>query len=109
MRYAAGEQAGLPVHCDQSLLSYTIALNDPTEYEGGGTWFRALGRALDAPAAGHAIVFPGRLEHAGRPISRGRRYVIVLFLGYDANRSGREAGWLMGDLDNKLRGSNSYM
>ena len=30
----AGKQAGLPTHCDQSLLSYTIALNEPTEYDG---------------------------------------------------------------------------
>ena len=35
VKYTAGKQAGLPVHCDQSLLSYTIALNDPSEYEGG--------------------------------------------------------------------------
>ena len=95
VKYTAGAQAGLPVHCDQSLVSYTIALNDPSEYVGGGTWFRSLGRTLDAPSAGHALIFPGRLEHAGRPILRGQRYVIVLFLGYDANRSGRSVGWVL--------------
>ena len=73
VRYTAGEQAGLPTHCDQSLLSYTIALNEPTEYEGGGTYFRAIGAALDAPHAGHAVLFPGRLEHAGGSPSREAR------------------------------------
>ena len=96
---ARGAQASLPLHSDQSILSFTIALNDPAEYEGGGTWFRALGMALDAPRAGHAVIFPGRLEHAGHGISRGVRYVIVLFVGADDNRSGRPPGWVLSQLD----------
>ena len=99
VRYQAGKQAGLPTHCDQSLLSYTIALNEPTEYEGGGTFFRALGAALDAPHAGHAVLFPGRLEHAGQPITRGTRYVIVLFMGFEDNGSGRAEGWVLRGLE----------
>ena len=99
VRYEAGEQAGLPTHCDQSLLSYTIALNEPTEYEGGGTFFRAIGAALDAPHAGHAVLFPGRLEHAGQPITRGTRYVIVLFIGLEDNGSGRAEGWVLRGLE----------
>merc|ERR1740133_591247 len=79
----------LPLHSDQSILSFTIALNDPAEYEGGGTWFRGLGMAVDAAAAGHVVMFPGKLEHAGHPITSGTRYVIVLFCGYDSNLSER--------------------
>ena len=101
VRYQAGKQAGLPTHCDQSLLSYTIALNEPTEYEGGGTFFRALGAALDAPHAGHAVLFPGRLEHAGQPITRGTRYVIVLFMGFEDNGSGRAEGWVLRGLEER--------
>ena len=78
VRYDAAKQASLPTHTDQSRLSFTIALNEPSEYEGGGTWFRGLGRAVDAPAAGHAVLFPGRVEHGGHPISKGVRYIIVL-------------------------------
>ena len=99
VRYQAGKQVGLPTHCDQSLLSYTIALNEPTEYEGGGTFFRALGAALDAPHAGHAVLFPGRLEHAGQPITRGTRYIIVLFMGLEDNGSGRAEGWVLRGLE----------
>ena len=49
---------------------------------------------LDAPAAGHAVLFPGKLQHGGNAISRGERYIIVLFMGYEANRSGREPGYV---------------
>lgn len=93
VKYSANGQNKLPTHADQSLLSFTISLNDPSEYEGGGTWFARLGRAIDAPAAGHVIMFPGRVEHGGNPITAGTRYVIVLFMGYDDNRSGRPTGY----------------
>ena len=96
VRYDATKQASLPTHTDQSLLSFTIALNDPGEYDGGGTWFRGLGRAVDAPAAGHAVLFPGKVEHGGHPITRGVRYIIVLFMGYETNRlSQRPAGYAL--------------
>ena len=93
---ARGAQASLPLHSDQSILSFTIALNDPAEYEGGGTWFRALGKAVDAPAAGHAVLFPGKVLHGGQPITRGTRYIIVLFMGYETNRlTGRGDGYVL--------------
>ena len=96
VRYDAKAQNSLSLHTDQSLLSFTIALNEPSEYEGGGTFFRGLGRAVDAPAAGHAVMFPGKVEHAGQAITRGRRYIIVLFMGYEANRmSQREGGYVL--------------
>ena len=100
VRYDAQAQASLPLHTDQALLSFTIALNDPSEYEGGGTYFRGIDRAVDAPAAGHAIMFPGKLEHAGDPITKGRRYIIVLFMGYDTNRmSKRDGGYVLDRYD----------
>ena len=98
VRYRAGAQARLPTHSDQSLLSFTISLNDPDEYEGGGTWFEALGRSIDAPAAGHVVMFPGKVEHGGNAISAGTRYIIVLFIGYASNRSGRPSGYVLEQL-----------
>ena len=81
--------------------SYSVGSLSAIVYESSdwsqcvGTYFRAIGAALDAPHAGHAVLFPGRLEHAGQPITRGTRYVIVLFCGYDSNLSGRPNGWVM--------------
>ena len=63
---------------------------------GGGTFFRGIGRAIDAPAAGHAVMFPGKVEHAGQAITEGLRYIIVLFMGYESNRmSQRESGYVL--------------
>ena len=70
----------------------------------GGTFFPALGAALDAPHAGHAVLFPGRLEHAGQPITRGTRYVIVLFLGLDENASGRPEDWVLREWEEQRQG-----
>ena len=105
VRYDASKQSSLPTHTDQSLLSFTIALNDPSDYEGGGTWFQGLGRAVDAPSAGHAVLFPGKVEHGGHPITSGVRYIIVLFMGYRANRmSHRTAGYAL----ERIQGARSH-
>lgn len=98
VRYAAGAQAELPTHADQGQLSFTIMLNDPSEYEGGGTWFPELGRALDGGAAGHVVLFPSKVQHGGRSISKGVRYIVVLFVGVDVNRSGRPQGYVLEEL-----------
>lgn len=39
-------QTYLPLHCDQSSHSFTIALNEAGEYEGGGTYFPSLGTVV---------------------------------------------------------------
>ena len=73
-------------------------LNDPDEYEGGGTWFPKLERSLDGSAAGHIVLFPSKVQHGGRMITKGVRYIIVLFCGTDTNRSGRPAGYVLSEL-----------
>ena len=81
-------QASLPLHSDQSILSFTIALNDPSEYEGGGTYFRALddggsdASALRSPK-GHLLCHSSALMHGGHPISSGVRYILVAFCTVD--------------------------
>lgn len=73
VRYAAdGPQPApsLPEHSDTSALSFTLALNERgVEFDGGGTWFEALGddgvgAVVDADI-GHAVAFAGPLRHAG--------------------------------------------
>lgn len=73
VRYAAdGPQPApsLPEHSDTSALSFTLALNERgVEFDGGGTWFEALGEdgvgaVVDADI-GHAVAFAGPLRHAG--------------------------------------------
>ena len=106
VRYDAREQASLPTHQDENTLSFTIALNDRSEYEGGGTVFerlRPVGAVTGAPFeqtilnadAGGVVAFPGRLRHGGSVVTSGRRYIIPLFIYVDSNRSGREAGYVL--------------
>lgn len=105
VRYDAREQASLPTHQDENTLSFTIALNDRSEYDGGGTVFERLRPSglREAPFeqtilnadAGGVVAFPGRLRHGGSVVTSGRRYIIPLFIYVDSNRSGRQAGYVL--------------
>eukprot|EP00933_Yihiella_yeosuensis_P052389 TRINITY_DN50451_c0_g1_i1.p1 TRINITY_DN50451_c0_g1~~TRINITY_DN50451_c0_g1_i1.p1 ORF type:complete len:501 (+),score=73.41 TRINITY_DN50451_c0_g1_i1:64-1566(+) len=91
VRYDAekDESYSLPAHSDISTLSFSFALNDGAEdFGGGGTWFKALGgRVIDA-SVGHAVAFAGPLRHAGHPVRRGTRFILVLFLYVEGFRYG---------------------
>eukprot|EP00562_Extubocellulus_spinifer_P008198 CAMPEP_0178504300 /NCGR_PEP_ID=MMETSP0696-20121128/18515_1 /TAXON_ID=265572 /ORGANISM="Extubocellulus spinifer, Strain CCMP396" /LENGTH=834 /DNA_ID=CAMNT_0020133517 /DNA_START=53 /DNA_END=2557 /DNA_ORIENTATION=+ len=80
VRYDAdGGQRHLPIHTDDSTHSITIALNDVTAYDGGGTYVVSLGRAF-RPSLGGVMTFRGdQLQHGADPVVRGTRYVIVAF------------------------------
>jgi len=88
----------LPEHSDTSAVSFTVALNSQSDndnngevvaaFEGGGTWFEALGdsrksgKVVDADV-GQAVAFAGPLRHAGFPVTSGCRVILVLFLYID--------------------------
>ena len=103
---AAPSQTYLPLHCDQSSHSFTIALNAAEEYEGGGTYFPSLGAVLrpgmcnqmrhqfvqnkcannllssyvSVTDVGQVLSFPGgSILHGGEPIVRGTRYILAVF------------------------------
>lgn len=110
VRYDAREQASLPTHQDENTFSFTIALNDRSEYEGGGTCFTRLKPVgaqgefqetlLNADAGG-VVAFPGKLRHGGNVVTAGRRYIIPLFIYAEQNRnalglsSGRQPGYVL--------------
>jgi hypothetical protein len=102
-----GSQNSLAVHTDESAFSFTIALNDRSEYEGGGTCFeniRLEGSKDDyAPLvlnadAGGVVAFPGTIRHGGAPVTKGIRYIIPLFLYLHENKSGKEKGYVTNEL-----------
>ena len=79
VRYDARKQRHLPLHRDQSTHSFTIALNDKDEYDGGGTFVMKLKDSI-RPSIGGVLSFRGdKLLHGGDPLLRGRRYIIVAF------------------------------
>ena len=86
---ASAGQIMLGVHRDGPTLTATIALNSMACYEGGGTMIEALADRLPDGSSvlkcdvGHVLLHPGILRHAGAPITRGLRYILVCFL-FDA-------------------------
>ena len=76
----AKAQRSLPIHQDDSHLSLTIALNDLSEYDGGGTCFAEHGMRVVRPDVGRVVAFPGEMRHGGAPVTRGVRYIIAAFL-----------------------------
>ncbi|KAL7480868.1 hypothetical protein ACHAW6_006533 [Cyclotella cf. meneghiniana] len=101
--FAAGDGGGrknaaadrLEFHRDGSLLSFTVLLNSPEEFRGGGTVFDALrGVALESalvspegsvtpPREGYATLHCGKLLHGGHVVTSGRRIVLVGFVDVD--------------------------
>ena len=83
---AAGGQTELKPHRDGSVLSFNIALNPASEFEGGGTWFHSLNDAVKNDQ-GEMVSHASALLHGGHGITQGKRYILVAFViveGYDS-------------------------
>ena len=89
---AAKDAVRQPAHRDASLLSLNIALSSGgADYEGGGTFFEGLGRSLGLPR-GHVMCHPSGMRHGGHTISRGERWVLVVFvISEDVSHAPRRA------------------
>jgi hypothetical protein len=84
----------LEAHRDGSLLSFTVTLTPPSEFQGGGTFFDALrdvpdstgtsilqpGGAIRPLRAGDAVLHGGKMLHGAAPITSGQRTVLVGFV-----------------------------
>lgn len=76
----------LKPHRDGSVLSFNIALNPSTDFDGGGTWFDSLGDAIRI-GEGEVVSHASGVLHGGHGITRGKRYIMVAFVileGYDS-------------------------
>ncbi|KAL3805119.1 hypothetical protein HJC23_003347 [Cyclotella cryptica] len=94
----------LEFHRDGSLLSFTLLLNPPNEFQGGGTIFDALRSTnhhhnhdtdhpsstlltaegcIRPPHAGYATLHCGKLLHGGHIVTGGQRIVLVGFVDVD--------------------------
>lgn len=76
---AAGGQTELKPHRDGSVLSFNIALNECSEFEGGGTWFQSIDRSLRIDR-GEMVMHASGVLHGGHPITSGTRYILVGFV-----------------------------
>lgn len=82
-RYAAGE--GYGSHVDnawmgnnRSDLSFTLALSDPSDYQGGDLVLESsTGEDTFRLPAGHTLVYPSTMLHRVEPVTAGERLVVV--------------------------------
>ena len=91
---ATAGQRELKSHRDGSVFSFNIALNEVSEYSGGGTSFRMLQSSGSdsllgdksgsiTSKKGHILAHSSALMHGGHPISKGVRYLLVAFVSVD--------------------------
>lgn len=80
VKYDTTTQAKLGIHRDASILTASFALNDASEYQGGGTFFPLLGEVMRLEGAGDALLHCGKLRHGGTSTRSGTRYLLVCFL-----------------------------
>jgi hypothetical protein len=81
-------QRELKPHRDGSVLSFNVALNPSSQYEGGGTWFASLPTSDSSLQSadviqleqGHMLSHASALLHGGHPIASGIRYILVAFV-----------------------------
>jgi hypothetical protein len=83
---AEGGQTELKPHRDGSVVSFNIALNPSSDFDGGGTWFDSLNDAVRINE-GQIVTHASGILHGGHGITRGKRYILVAFVileGYDS-------------------------
>jgi hypothetical protein len=82
IKYTEDRQGHLSLHHDYSDISFLLALNEG--YEGGGTYFHRQ-KELHKGSPGHISFHPGAIthKHGGRPVKKGKRYIIVSFCRFD--------------------------
>jgi hypothetical protein len=78
VKYAPSHQSILGMHCDGHILTFQITLSSLEEYEGGGTEY--CDGCILKPNKGALTIQSGFVKHAGVPITKGLRYVLVGFV-----------------------------
>ncbi|KAJ1942242.1 hypothetical protein GGF37_003198, partial [Kickxella alabastrina] len=77
--YHEDYQRMLGLHTDGCLASLTLLLNDPTEFQGGGTFFEKFDMLVNQ-MPGDAWVHDANLRHSGVEITQGTRVIMVGFM-----------------------------
>ena len=74
-------QTYLEPHHDASVYTINVALNDSSDYEGGGVRFLRKNITIFNESKGWAVLHPGRVTHyhEALKITKGKRYVLISF------------------------------
>ena len=78
VKYTHNAQNSLEMHKDSSFFSFSILLNNNSDFEGGGTYFDdGLTVKLNQ---GDMVIHNSNVKHSGLPITKGVRYILVGFI-----------------------------
>lgn len=83
VKYSANGQSFLDIHRDTSELSFIILLSDPSDFEGGGTFYEVYNKTFK-PQKGEILFHCGKLRHSGLKITKGTRYILIGFLAVES-------------------------
>lgn len=83
-RYEAGQEYGWHMDLGKGAssrrkISVVVGLNEPSEYEGGGTeiFYGSQANPLVKLSAGEALLFPSYVMHRAVPVTSGVRWTLV--------------------------------
>ena len=83
VKYSANGQSFLDIHRDTSELSFIILLSDPSDFEGGGTFYEVYNKTFKHKK-GEILFHCGKLRHSGLKITKGTRYILIGFLAVES-------------------------
>jgi len=79
VKYSENAQNSLDLHHDGSFFTVNILLSNTSDFQGGGTYFND--GTTTFLEQGDMLVHSGMIKHAGLSITKGKRYLLVAFIG----------------------------
>jgi len=84
IKYEDTKQNKLITHTDGNEFSFVMALNNISEYNGGGTYFVNQQKTIKL-RKGNCLVFSGQNKHKGVAITKGKRFILTGFINFKSN------------------------
>ncbi len=77
MKYTGKQHQGVCLHTDSAQVTVNVALSNPNDFAGGGTYFEILNETITLEQ-GEMLLHPGKLRHSGTEVTAGVRYIFVV-------------------------------
>ena len=85
VKYEKNGQDCLNIHRDSSEISFILALSDPSDFTGGGTFYESHDKTI-IPNKGEIVFHCGKLRHGGNKIESGIRFILIGFFHINSTR-----------------------